>query len=140
MIIYIEIDKRKIIKCSGFAKFDTEEGNTLIEASLPSDDGLDESKRFVDGVVVENLLPTQEDIDKKLEEVEIFYCDSIFRSYKFNEKYLSDFIALINVYNKEKITSIEWKTKDSIWVNLSIADAHKISILAIKEIQKIYKG
>lgn len=140
MIIYIEIDKRKIIKCSGFAKFDTEEGNTLIEASLPSDDGLDESKRFVDGVVVENLLPTQEDIDKKLEEVEIFYCDSIFRSYKFNEKYLSDFIGLINVYNKEKITSIEWKTKDSIWVNLSIADAHKISILAIKEIQKIYKG
>ena len=62
------------------------------------------------------------------------------KNYWFNEKYLSDFIGLINVYNKEKITSIEWKTKDSIWVNLSVADAHKISFLAIKEIQKIYKG
>jgi len=60
--------------------------------------------------------------------------------YWFNEKYLSDFIGLINVYDKENVISIQWKTKNNIWINLLISEAYKISFLATKEFQKIYKG
>ncbi len=60
--------------------------------------------------------------------------------YWFNEKALSDFISLINVFEKSNINSIEWKTKLNNWVVISVTDAYKISFLATKEIQKIYKG
>jgi hypothetical protein len=60
--------------------------------------------------------------------------------YWFNEKALSDFISLINVFEKSNLNSIEWKTKLNNWVIISVTDAYKISFLATKEIQKIYKG
>ena len=60
--------------------------------------------------------------------------------YWFNEKYLSDFIGLINVYEKNNITSIKWKTKSDAWVTISITDAYQISYLATQKIQNIYIG
>lgn len=60
--------------------------------------------------------------------------------YWFNEKALSDFISLINVFEKSNLNSIEWKTKLNNWVIISVTDAYKISFLATKEIQKIHKG
>ena len=60
--------------------------------------------------------------------------------YWFNEKYLADFISLINVYEKNNITSIKWKTKSDSWVTISITDAYQISYLATQKIQNIYIG
>lgn len=60
--------------------------------------------------------------------------------YWFNEKYLADFISLINVYEKNNITSIKWKTKNDAWVTISITDAYQISYLATQNIQNIYIG
>ncbi len=60
--------------------------------------------------------------------------------YWFNEKYLSDFIGLINVYEKNNITSVKWKTKSNTWVTISLTDAYKVSYLATQKIQNIYKG
>lgn len=60
--------------------------------------------------------------------------------YWFNEKYLADFISLINVYEKNNITSAKWKSKSDAWVTISITDAYQISYLATQKIQNIYIG
>jgi hypothetical protein len=58
--------------------------------------------------------------------------------YWFNEKYLSDFISLINVYEKNNITSVKWKSTSNTWITMSITDAYQISYLATQKIQNIY--
>lgn len=60
--------------------------------------------------------------------------------YWFNEKYLADFISLINVYEKNNITSVKWKSTSNTWITIPLADAYQISYLATQKIQNIYIG
>ncbi len=83
MNIYIEIDKNQIIKCYGSEPFEIENGNTCVFLELEDDDGLDESHRIINGKIVENLLPTEDEINAKIEDVKTLYEDNNFRTFNY---------------------------------------------------------